>query len=60
MCYTGGQPKAAEAGEVGRGARARAEPGEVKGGIMQGEAKLSGSVEGEAAEPLLFYYHKKI
>ena len=33
--------------------------GEMKGVTRQGEAKLSGSVEGEAAEPLLFYYHKK-
>ena len=33
--------------------------GEMKGVTRQGEAKLSGSVEGEAAEALLFYYHKK-
>ena len=29
--------------------------GEVKGEPKQSEAKLSGSVEGEVAEPLLFY-----
>ena len=33
----------------------------MKGDIEESEAKLSGGVEGEAAEPLLFiiYYHKK-
>ena len=54
--------------ERGRGSGARSAgkggAGEVKEVTGQSEAKLSGSVEGEAAEPLIatniFYYHKKI
>ena len=45
--------------ERGRGSGARSAgkggAGEVKGVTGQSEAKLSGSVEGEAAEPLIFF-----